>query len=141
MIALRIGWAILGLITAIAPLGARSAPPTWLQDRANEQLIVEIVSVKTGYKDSALAVQAQAKVIDVTKSVAGLKAGRLIEIRYSTFRQEPIGSKTSKTVNTSCGGGSPQLPKLMEKTKYRVYLTKSSGAYSPAASYISFVKQ
>ena len=123
----RIGW-VIATIATLAPLGAVPRPPFELRDRAPEQLMIEVVSV-TVHHESSIEVEAQARIVGVTKSSGGLKAGQLIPIHYVTYPR-PTNVGTCAT---------PQMPVLIKNRQYKVYLEKvSQDTFGPAASYISF---
>jgi hypothetical protein len=121
--------AIIATIASLAPLGAIPRPPFELRDKAPEQLVVEVVSVKVGQDSTALVVEARVKVIDVAKSESRLKAGQLITIGYTTYPQtRSLGTCTT-----------PQMPVLIKNRQYKAFLTNASnGTSAPAAGWLSF---
>src|SRR5438094_326768 len=125
----RTALAIAGLIASVAPLQAIPRPPFELRDNAPEQLVIAVISVKVDHDSAALEVEAQVKIIDVTKSEGRLKAGQLISIRYTTY----ASTKSLGTCTT------PQMPVLIKSRQYKAFLTKGSNqSFAPAAGWLSF---
>ena len=140
---LRTAAAIFGLFASVLPLGAVAAQPNGRD--ADEQLVISVISTKIITKDGVPTLKALAKVTDVTKSKAGLKAGDQITVVYVAprdvaYRNAAISPQSGRRPSGGCGSFTPPaLITIVAKRRYHAYLQKSAdGTFTLGARYNSF---
>ena len=122
------------LLISSGTVGRAELPPYVYKDmqaNAPESLVIKVLSVKTKNSDEPqlvrVSVTVEARVTQVNRTQSGLRAGRLIRIKYDHRRyKEPMA-------------GPSEVPVLKKGQTLPAYLKKNDTAdYAPAAGGYTF---
>jgi len=126
--------AILAAVVLVPGVGASIFPGLYKprQERAPEYATVEWTRVERKTVGGTVQVVAQARLLNVVRTMSGLRPGQQITVRYKAAvpdrDRRPAGCST------------PPMPVVVSGTKTPVFLYRRQGesVYLPAAGHVSF---
>jgi len=120
----------------VASIAWAAIDPELLEDEqrtAPEQLLVDVIEVKTTTKGNTTTVRAKAKVVEVRRSNSKLAVGATITISYSSRRP------SKEDVDEGWTGPAPTPILKKELTGAYLGYANKTGVYRPTAGHLSFV--